>query len=312
MIGHGATAGPDRAWREPAALARQLFQIGKRRVERASTRLAGVFDDAVEPAVDKEHGALTLLAVGAVGFPRGKAQAADIALPAPDHPLHRLRHQPVMNRCRIVQVGLHERQDFAAIVVRIGLIGDAAVVRVADAPAVIAAGAGRKQDRQQQKCRMLRKFPQDGEPDDCPRGETSDSLSKLEFASPSPVNAGPPPLGEAMAKALADKRGMERYGFTLPMDDADAQVLMDFGGRSWIVWNVHFLREKIGDMPTEMFFHFFKSFSDSAKCNLNIKAEGENEHHKIEAIFKAFAKAIKIAIKRDVNNMVLPSTKGVL
>ena len=119
-------------------------------------------------------------------------------------------------------------------------------------------------------------------------------------------------LGEAFAQALADKRGMERYGFALPMDEADAKVLIDFGGRNWIVWNTSFSREKVGDMPTEMFFHFFKSFSDAAKCNLNIECRGENEHHKIEAIFKAFAKAIKMAVKRDVNNNSLPSTKGVL
>jgi imidazoleglycerol-phosphate dehydratase/histidinol-phosphatase len=119
-------------------------------------------------------------------------------------------------------------------------------------------------------------------------------------------------LGEAMAQALADKRGMERYGFCLPMDDCLAQVAIDFGGRNWIVWDAAFHREKIGEMPTEMFFHFFKSFSDAAKCNLNIKAEGENEHHKIEAIFKAFAKAIKMAVRRDPANLQLPSTKGVL
>jgi imidazoleglycerol-phosphate dehydratase/histidinol-phosphatase len=119
-------------------------------------------------------------------------------------------------------------------------------------------------------------------------------------------------LGEAMAKALADKRGMERYGFCLPMDDCLAQVAIDFGGRNWIVWDAAFHREKIGEMPTEMFFHFFKSFSDAARCNLNIKAEGENEHHKIEAIFKAFAKAIKMAVRRDPMNLQLPSTKGVL
>ena len=117
-------------------------------------------------------------------------------------------------------------------------------------------------------------------------------------------------LGEVFLKALGDKRGIERYGFCLPMDDCLAQVAIDFGGRNWIVWDAVFNREKIGEMPTEMFFHFFKSFSDAAKCNLNIKAEGQNEHHKIEAIFKAFAKAIKMAVKRDVNNMVLPSTKG--
>src|ERR1051326_545081 len=119
-------------------------------------------------------------------------------------------------------------------------------------------------------------------------------------------------LGEAFSKALGDKRGIERYGFCLPMDDCLAQVAIDFGGRNWIEWNAEFKREKIGEMPTEMFFHFFKSFSDAAKCNLNIKAEGTNEHHKIEAIFKAFAKAIKMAVKRDAGNMSLPSTKGVL
>lgn len=119
-------------------------------------------------------------------------------------------------------------------------------------------------------------------------------------------------LGEAFAKALADKRGMERYGFALPMDEAEAKVLIDFGGRNWIVWNAEFKREKIGEMPTEMFFHFFKSFSDAAKCNLNIECKGDNEHHKIEAIFKAFAKAIKMAVKRDPLSNYLPSTKGVL
>ncbi len=119
-------------------------------------------------------------------------------------------------------------------------------------------------------------------------------------------------LGEAFLKALGDKRGIERYGFCLPMDDCLAQVALDFGGRNWIVWEAEFRREKIGEMPTEMFFHFFKSFSDASKSNLNIKAEGQNEHHKIEAIFKAFAKAIKLAIKRDINNMTLPSTKGML
>jgi imidazoleglycerol-phosphate dehydratase / histidinol-phosphatase len=119
-------------------------------------------------------------------------------------------------------------------------------------------------------------------------------------------------LGEAFAKALADKRGMERYGFALPMDEAEAKVLIDFGGRNWIVWNALFKREKIGEMPTEMFFHFFKSFSDAARCNLNIECHGDNEHHKIEAIFKAFAKAIRMAVKRDVMSNDLPSTKGVL
>ncbi|MDN5201718.1 bifunctional histidinol-phosphatase/imidazoleglycerol-phosphate dehydratase HisB [Fulvivirgaceae bacterium BMA10] len=119
-------------------------------------------------------------------------------------------------------------------------------------------------------------------------------------------------LGEAFYKALGNKLGIERYGFCLPMDDCLAQVALDFGGRNWIEWEADFKREKIGEMPTEMFYHFFKSFSDSAKCNLNIKAEGKNEHHKIEAIFKALAKAIKMAIRRDANNMQLPSTKGVL
>lgn len=119
-------------------------------------------------------------------------------------------------------------------------------------------------------------------------------------------------LGEAFAKALGEKRGIERYGFTLPMDDALAQVALDFGGRPWLVWDTTFHREKIGDMPTEMFLHFFKSFSDAARCNLNIRADGDNEHHKIEAIFKAFAKSLKMSVKRDPNNMALPTTKGVL
>lgn len=119
-------------------------------------------------------------------------------------------------------------------------------------------------------------------------------------------------LGEAFAKALLDKRGMERYGFALPMDEASAKVLIDFGGRPWIVWNANFSREKIGDMPTEMFFHFFKSFSDAAKCNLHIECTGDNEHHKIESIFKAFAKAIRMAVKRNPFSNQLPSTKGVL
>ncbi|HTL06675.1 MAG TPA: bifunctional histidinol-phosphatase/imidazoleglycerol-phosphate dehydratase HisB [Chitinophagaceae bacterium] len=119
-------------------------------------------------------------------------------------------------------------------------------------------------------------------------------------------------LGEAFAKALADKRGMERYGFALPMDEAEAKVLIDFGGRNWIVWNASFARERIGEMPTEMFFHFFKSFSDAAKCNLTIECHGDNEHHKIEAIFKAFAKAIRMAVKRDPFSNYLPSTKGLL
>ncbi|MGY4536871.1 imidazoleglycerol-phosphate dehydratase/histidinol-phosphatase [Mucilaginibacter sp. UYNi724] len=119
-------------------------------------------------------------------------------------------------------------------------------------------------------------------------------------------------LGEIFATALGNKMGIERYGFCLPMDDCLAQAAIDFGGRNWIVWDAVFNREKVGDVPTEMFYHFFKSFSDASKCNLNIKAEGQNEHHKIEAIFKAFAKAIKMAVKRDVNKMVLPSTKGLL
>lgn len=117
-------------------------------------------------------------------------------------------------------------------------------------------------------------------------------------------------LGEAFSLALADKRGIERYGFCLPMDDCLAQVAVDFGGRSWIVWDAEFKREKIGEMPTEMFFHFFKSFSDNARCNLNVKAEGTIEHHKIEAIFKAFAKAVGMAVRRIGGG--LPSTKGVL
>ncbi|MGB0273716.1 MAG: bifunctional histidinol-phosphatase/imidazoleglycerol-phosphate dehydratase HisB [Flavobacteriaceae bacterium] len=119
-------------------------------------------------------------------------------------------------------------------------------------------------------------------------------------------------LGEAFAMALGNKLGMERYGFCLPMDDCLAQVAIDFGGRAWLMWDAKFKRELIGKMPTEMFFHFFKSFADGAKANLNIKAEGHNEHHKIEAIFKAFAKAIKAAIKRDAEKLVLPSTKGQL
>lgn len=119
-------------------------------------------------------------------------------------------------------------------------------------------------------------------------------------------------LGEAFSLALKDKRGMERYGFCLPMDDCLAQVAVDFGGRNWCEWDAEFKREMIGKMPTEMFFHFFKSFSDKAECNLNIKAEGDIEHHKIEAIFKAFAKAIKMAVKRDISSDALPSTKGKL
>jgi imidazoleglycerol-phosphate dehydratase/histidinol-phosphatase len=118
-------------------------------------------------------------------------------------------------------------------------------------------------------------------------------------------------LGEAFAKALGDKRGIERYGFCLPMDDCLAQVALDFGGRPWLVWEASFTREKIGDMPTEMFFHFFKSFSDAARCNLNINATGDNEHHKIESIFKAFARAIKMAVRKDGTD-ALPSTKGTL
>jgi|SRR5665213_209326 len=119
-------------------------------------------------------------------------------------------------------------------------------------------------------------------------------------------------FGKAMLKALGDKRGIERYGFLLPMDDSLAQVAIDFGGRNWLVWDAEFKREKIGEMPTEMFYHFFKSFSDASKSNLNIKAEGTNEHHKIEAIFKAFARAIKMAIRRDPLNSSLPTTKGIL
>ncbi len=119
-------------------------------------------------------------------------------------------------------------------------------------------------------------------------------------------------LGEVFNQALGDKLGMERYGFCLPMDDCLAQVAIDFGGRNWLVWGADFKREMIGQMPTEMFYHFFKSFTDGAKANLNIKAEGTNEHHKIEAIFKAFAKAIKMAVKRDAEKMILPSTKGLL
>ncbi|WP_313099261.1 bifunctional histidinol-phosphatase/imidazoleglycerol-phosphate dehydratase HisB [Epilithonimonas sp.] len=119
-------------------------------------------------------------------------------------------------------------------------------------------------------------------------------------------------LGEAFYQALGNKLGIERYAFVLPMDDCLAQVALDFGGRNWMVWNADFKREMIGKMPTEMFFHFFKSFSDSAKANLNIKAEGDNEHHKIESIFKAFAKCLKSAVKRDSEKMVLPSTKGML
>lgn len=118
-------------------------------------------------------------------------------------------------------------------------------------------------------------------------------------------------MGEAFQKALGSKKGIERYGFTLPMDDCLAQVALDFGGRPWLVWEVEFQREKIGEMPTEMFVHFFKSFSDAARCNLNIKAEGQNEHHKIESIFKAFARAVKTAMRED-KNFQIPSTKGSL
>ena len=119
-------------------------------------------------------------------------------------------------------------------------------------------------------------------------------------------------LGELFHNVLGNKLGIERYGFCLPMDDCLAQVAIDFGGRNWLVWEAEFKREMVGKMPTEMFYHFFKSFTDGAKCNLNIKAEGTNEHHKIEAIFKAFAKAIKMAVKRDIEKMILPSTKGML
>jgi imidazoleglycerol phosphate dehydratase HisB len=119
-------------------------------------------------------------------------------------------------------------------------------------------------------------------------------------------------LGEAYAIALRNKIGLNRYGFTLPMDDCLAQVALDFGGRSWLVWNAQFKREKIGDCPTEMFYHFFKSFSDAAKCNINIKAEGENEHHKIESIFKAMARALRQAVYVDPYKQVLPSSKGVI
>lgn len=119
-------------------------------------------------------------------------------------------------------------------------------------------------------------------------------------------------LGEAFQKALGDKRGTERYGFALPMDDCQAQVLLDFGGRPWLVWEAEFHREKIGEMPAEMFMHFFKSFSDAARCNLNISAKGGNEHHKIEAIFKALARAIRMAIRRDVFSNQLPTTKGII
>ena len=119
-------------------------------------------------------------------------------------------------------------------------------------------------------------------------------------------------LGECLLKALGDKRGIERYGYCLPMDDCLCQVALDFGGRPWLVWDAGFHREKIGEMPTEMFLHFFKSLSDAAKMNLNIKAEGQNEHHKIEGIFKALARALKMAVKRDIHHFELPSTKGML
>ena len=119
-------------------------------------------------------------------------------------------------------------------------------------------------------------------------------------------------LGECIRKALGDKRGIERYGYALPMDDCMAQVVLDFGGRSWLVWDAQFKREKIGEMPTEMFLHFFKSLSDAAAMNLNIQAQGDNEHHKIEAIFKAFARALKQAVRRDIWNYTLPSSKGLL
>jgi imidazoleglycerol-phosphate dehydratase/histidinol-phosphatase len=119
-------------------------------------------------------------------------------------------------------------------------------------------------------------------------------------------------LGEAFSKALGDRRGIERYGFVLPMDEAEAKVSMDMGGRSWMRWNATFSREKIGDMPTEMFEHFFKSFSDSAKCNLHIEVSGKNEHHKAEAIFKAFAKVLQQAVKRNPMQLDIPSTKGAL
>lgn len=119
-------------------------------------------------------------------------------------------------------------------------------------------------------------------------------------------------LGEALLKALGDKRGIERYGYSLPMDDCLCSVALDFGGRPWLVWDAEFRREMVGDMPTEMFLHFFKSLSDAARMNLNIKAEGTNEHHKIEGIFKALARSVKMAIRRDIYKYELPSTKGLL
>ena len=119
-------------------------------------------------------------------------------------------------------------------------------------------------------------------------------------------------LGSCLKEALGDKRGIERYGYCLPMDDCLCQVALDFGGRPWLIWDAEFHREKVGEMPTEMFKHFFKSLSDAAKMNLNIKAEGENEHHKIEGIFKALARSLKMAVKRDIYHFELPSSKGML
>lgn len=119
-------------------------------------------------------------------------------------------------------------------------------------------------------------------------------------------------LGDCLYQALGSKRGIERYGYALPMDDCLCQVCLDFGGRPWLVWDAEFKREKVGDMPTEMFLHFFKSLSDAARMNLNVKAEGQNEHHKIEGIFKALARALKMAVKRDIYHFELPSSKGVL
>ena len=119
-------------------------------------------------------------------------------------------------------------------------------------------------------------------------------------------------LGEALLRALGDKRGIERYGFALPMDDCLCSVALDFGGRPWLVWDAEFRRERVGDVPTEMFLHFFKSLSDAARMNLNVKAEGQNEHHKIEGIFKAFARALKMAVRRDIYHYELPSTKGLI
>ena len=119
-------------------------------------------------------------------------------------------------------------------------------------------------------------------------------------------------LGECLLRALGDKRGIERYGYCLPMDDCLCSVVLDFGGRPWLVWDAEFRREKVGEMPTEMFFHFFKSLSDAARMNLNIKAEGVNEHHKIEGIFKALARSLKMAVRRDIYHYELPSSKGVL